>query len=67
MTRNDPRNRYPLHNQQTLARGFIPQPTRTNRQQWRYTLGYWLATGMACLVLGCGIALVILGWLEQGP
>lgn len=67
MNRNDLRNRYPLHNQQTLARGFIPPPTRTNRQQWLYKLGYWLLTGMACLTLGFGILVVILGWMEQVP
>ena len=67
MTRNDLRNRYPLHNQALQHRRLAIPPTRTTRQQWLYKLGYWLVTGTACLALGCCIALVILGWLEQVP
>jgi len=38
---------------------------RTVLYQLGYKLGYWLVTGAACLAIGLGFAVVIVGWLEE--
>lgn len=63
MTRQDLRNRYPLHNETMLAKGFIPPPARPNRR----SMLKWLIDAtivLALLGVGSVFGLIFLAWFQ---
>lgn len=66
MTREELRARYPPHNQTSLAKGFIPPPTKRRYNVWPivHVVGYWLVLSVSLLMIGAAFAAVILAWLQ---
>jgi hypothetical protein len=64
MTRQELRDRFPLHNQASLRQGFIPPAVKSNRRKRWEIVRYWATVTFTCMVFGFVVMEIALAWLR---